>query len=54
MTAPDDRDADGRPVYSAKKVRQGEVNLSSRARRSLFGGGLAGIVVVGLLLIFLV
>lgn len=38
------------PVYSAEKVRGGEIILRTRRRRIIFIAGLAGIVLLGLLI----
>ncbi|PSJ63077.1 peptide ABC transporter permease [Mesorhizobium soli] len=38
------------PVFSAEQARQGEIVLRTRTRRLIFIAGLAGIVVLALLL----
>ncbi|MER8365673.1 peptide ABC transporter permease [Mesorhizobium sp. M1378] len=43
-----DRDKDG-PVFSAEQARQGEIILRTRARRIIFIAGLAGLVLLALL-----
>ena len=42
--------ADRPPHYSAEKVRGGEINLRTRAERLIFIAGLAGAVILALLL----
>ena len=41
------------PPYPAEKARGGEIILRTPLRRAIFIGGLAGAVVLGLLLAFL-
>jgi len=50
----DTRHADaGRPTYSADRVRQGDIVLRTRTRRLIFIAGLAGLVVLALVVRFL-
>jgi hypothetical protein len=40
------------PIYSAEKVRQGEIILKTRTQRVIFIAGLAGMLIVGLIATF--
>lgn len=40
------------PVYSAGQVRQGEIILKTRTQRLIFIGGLAGMLLIGLISLF--
>lgn len=52
MSEPE-RNERGEPVYSARDVSQGEIILRTRARRIIFLSGLVGMVLLGLVLLFL-
>lgn len=44
---------DGRPTYPAEKARQGEIVLRRAWQRRAFVGGLAALVILGILIAFL-
>lgn len=47
-----DQDGDEGPVFSAEQARQGEIILRTRTRRIIFVVGLAGIVILAIVVRF--